>query len=128
MYRVWARVYQPPIPGQGHSDAPDEVRPYVWVPITTDPDGDNSTVYLVNLIQVLLLCLGESPFYANYGIPAQPVVVQQFYPDIYMQLIQQQFAPYFANLLIVRVPDTKPHYRITATTLAGDTVSQEVAI
>lgn len=129
MLRVWGRVYQPAIDGQGRSDAPAEYRPdYIWFPVTTDPDGDNSSVWLLNLTQVILLCLGESPFYANYGIPAQPSVVQQVYPDIYIQLIQQQFAPYFASLLIAKVPDTKPHYRITARTLAGQTVSREVVI
>jgi hypothetical protein len=127
--RAWGRIYQPAFPGRGHSDPPIDNRQWSWAKFETDPDtGDNSEVYILNLIQVLLLNLNESPFFANYGIPAQPSVVQQVYPDIYVAITQQQFAPYFANLIIAKVPDTKPHYRINATTFAGVDLSQEVLI
>jgi hypothetical protein len=39
------------------------------VEVTTDANGYNDAVYLTTLSQVLKLNLGESPFYANYGIP-----------------------------------------------------------
>lgn len=126
--RLWGRAFQPEVPGQGHSAGPNEVRPWTWVAVVTDPSGDESNIWILNLVQVLLLNRNESPFFANYGIPAQQSVLQQVYPDVYVQMTQQQFAPYFASLSIARVPDTKPHYRINCTTLAGAVISREVLI
>jgi hypothetical protein len=46
----------------------------VWQAVTTDANGDNTNVYIVNLLQVLLLNRNEDPFFANYGIPDQPTI------------------------------------------------------
>ena len=97
-----------------------------WVAVTTAPNGDNSQVYLTNLCQVLLLNRNESPMYANYGIPDQPTIAQQVFPDIYVWQTQQQFAPYFASLIISRNPGSPPFYKIQATTLAGAVLTGEV--
>lgn len=96
-----------------------------WVEVETDAQGFNDYVYVTALIQVLKLNLGESPFYANYGIPAKPSVVTQVAPDFYVAQTQRQFAGFFANLVIARVPapvglpkDT-PTYNIAVTTHFG---------
>jgi hypothetical protein len=73
---------------------------YQWVEVTTDSAGFNDEVWLTTLIQCLKLNLNESPFYAQYGIPAQQSVVQQVFPDFYVTRTQTQFAQYFASLVI----------------------------
>ena len=78
-----------------------------WHTVTTDADGFNDSVWLTTLAQVCKLNLGESPFFADYGIPAHPSVVLQVYPDFYMARIQDQFAPYFASLLLTLTPVTQ---------------------
>jgi len=75
-----------------------------WWIVTTDANGFNDSVYLTTLAQVCKLNLGESPFFANYGIPAHPSVVLQIYPDFYMVRTQQQFAGYFASLIMTPAP------------------------
>ncbi len=73
-----------------------------WVEVDTDANGLNDQVYLTTLVQCLKLNLGESPLYANYGIPAPQSVVTQVMPDFYAAQTQTQFAPYFASLVIQR--------------------------
>src|SRR5690242_18433303 len=86
-----------------------------WVKVSTDANGSSDMVYLTNLAQVLLLNLGESPFYANYGIPAHPSVVSQVFPDFYVAYTQQKFAQYFASLLVSKQPLPDPTYTINVT-------------
>lgn len=91
-----------------------------WVEITTDAAGFNDNVYLTALAQALQLNLGESPFYANYGIPAYQTIVTQVFPDFYAAQTQQQFSPFFASLAIQRVPNTTPPaYNVKAVTHSG---------
>lgn len=90
-----------------------------WVEVTTDSLGYNDYIYITTLAQVLLLNRGESPFYANFGIPAQQSVVQQVFPDFYMSQTQQQFAPYFGALTLAKLGGTTPMYRMSVTTNAG---------
>ena len=90
-----------------------------WLTIETAANGDNSLVYLVTLCQVLLLNLNESPWFGNFGLPSQQSVMQQVAPDYYISRTQQQFAPYFASLLIARAGNNPPTYNIAVTTLAG---------
>lgn len=100
-----------------------------WVEVSTDPStGDNSLVFLTALIQCLKLNLGESPFWANYGIPAQQAVLQQIFPDYYVALTQQQFAGYFASLQIAKIPGPEPTYRINVTTNQGVNLTEDVPI
>ena len=120
--RTWARVFPGPA---------DSFDPY-WIEISTiAATGDNSQVWFTTLCQTLLLNLGESPFYANAGIPAQQSVVQQVFPDYYVMLVQQQFAPYFASLIISRLPisqdNQNPTYQVTAVAKTGATISATVA-
>jgi hypothetical protein len=97
-----------------------------WWVITTDGQGFNDSVYLTTLAQVCKLNLGESPFFANWGIPAHQSVVTQIYPDFYMVRIQQQFAPYFASLIMSPILDAvdedlrpAPAYNISVLTNYG---------
>jgi len=88
--------------------------------VTTDANGFNDAVYFTTLLQCLRLNLGESPTYANYGIPAQQSVITQVFPDFYAAQTQTQFSPYFAALAITRVPASNPPvYRVRAVTHAG---------
>lgn len=73
-----------------------------WVEVDTDSAGFDDAVYITALAQCLLLQLGESPFWANWGIPAIQSVQNQVPPDYYVALMQQRFAPNFASLIITR--------------------------
>lgn len=91
-----------------------------WVMVTTAANGDNSLIWLITLCQVLKLFLNESPFWANYGIPAQQSVMTQVFPDFYVSRTQQQFAQYFASLIVYRQALPTPNYVINITTNSGE--------
>lgn len=100
-----------------------------WVMVEQDDNGDFSYGWLTTLIQTLKLGLGESPFYAQYGIPAQQSIVQQIYPDYYVNMTQQQFAGYFASLAITKVDGAdNPTYNIDVVFLNGVSYRKEVAV
>lgn len=99
-----------------------------WVEVTTDDSGFNDMVYVTTLCQCLLLNLGESPFYANYGIPAKQSVIQQIAPDYYVSQTQRQFAPYFANLAISKKNADPPTYQVNITTHQGVKINASVQI
>jgi hypothetical protein len=112
----------------------DEYGRIKWWVITTDNNGFNDSVYLTTLAQVIRLNLGESPFFANYGIPAHQSVVTQVYPDFYMVRIQQQFAQYFASLILSPVPNAvdqdgfpAPSYNISVLTNYGSRIGVNTA-
>jgi hypothetical protein len=97
-----------------------------WEVVTTDFEGFNDSVWLTTLAQVLKLNLGESPFFGNFGIPAHPSIVTQIAPDFFMARTQQQFAGYFASLIITRQSDAiddsgrpAPQYLVNALTNYG---------
>ncbi len=97
------------------------------VKIVTDPNGQNDQIYLTTMIQVLKLNLGESPFYANYGIPAQQNVMQQIFPDYYVSLVQQQFAQYFV-LADMRTSTTPPTYLVNVITHNGIQLDTQIQV
>lgn len=101
---------------------------YTWVEVTTDAKGYDDAVWLTTLIQTLKLNLGESPFYANFGIPAKQSVLQQVAPDFYVAQTQQQFAQYFASLVIAKPANLPPTYRITAVTQQGSIIAAEIPV
>jgi len=111
--RTYGRVYKPD-------------GTYKWTRVTTDANGNNDAVYLTTLIQCLKLNLGESPFFANYGIPAHPSVLTQVFPDFDVNKTQQQFAPYFASLTITKVNSATPTYNIQAITHNGAEISASI--
>ena len=102
-----------------------------WVVIETDANGSNDLVYATALCQCLLLNLNESPFWANSGIPAQQSVLQQMYPDFYVNRTQQLYAPFFASLQIVQPttqPPAPPVYNITALLNSGTVFNATIAL
>lgn len=114
--RVYGRTY-------------DELGNPTWQVVTTDANGDNDAVYLTALAQDLQLNLGESPFFASYGIPAFQSVVTQVYPDYYAMMAQAQYSQYFASLTIVRVPQSNPpYYNVQAVTNRGAIIGAEIPI
>ena len=114
--RTWGRIYDQF--GQNPQ----------WVEVVTDANGFNDYVYATTLIQNLLLNLGESPFYGQNGIPAQRSVIQQIFPDFYVNQIQQQFAQFFASLNITKVQGTPtPTYNVAIVTNQGATINTQVA-
>jgi len=120
--RVYGRVRDP----ETGAFVPDPVTGMLWRVVETDDNGFNDAVYLTVLCQVLLLNLGESPFWANYGIPAQQTIVQQVQPDFYVSRTQAQFAQYFAALIVTKQGNNPPTYLINATTKQGAKVVLEV--
>lgn len=99
-----------------------------WIEIQTQPNGANDYVYVTTLCQCLQLILGESPFYANHGIPSEQAIIQQIFPDFYVFQTQRQFAPYFASLIITRMPEPTPTYRVNIVTNFGTTIQEQVAL
>jgi hypothetical protein len=95
-----------------------------WVEIT-----DTDYVWLATLAQTLRLQQGESPFYANYGIPAIQSVISQIAPDAAVARTQMQFAKYFASLSVTRILAAKnPTYNIRAVfPNGGSPISQIIA-
>jgi hypothetical protein len=106
-----------------------------WVEIDTDPNGFNDMVWLTTVIQTIKLNLGESPFYANYGIPAHPSVTSQIAPDFYMSQIQQQYSRFFLSLIISRLADqgdergtASPTYQVSVITTYGARLTEVVPV
>jgi hypothetical protein len=90
-----------------------------WVVVETAINGDNSMVSLVALCQVLLLNKNESPFFGSFGIAARQAVQQQVAPDYDITRIQNQYAQYFASLIIAKASSNPPVYNISVITLYG---------
>jgi hypothetical protein len=99
-----------------------------WEMVTTDANGRNDMVMLTTLAQVLLLNQGESPFYAQYGIPARQSVMQQIFPDYNVVFTQQVFAPEFASLVVKKRDDPTPTYDINVITKLGVRLNPQVPI
>lgn len=118
--RVWGRLY-------------DNNGNYTWQKVTTDNNGFNDNVYLTAFCQVLQLQTGESPFYADYGIPAHGSIMQQVFPDYNVYLMQQRYASYFAMLKVQKVDAVNrfgsptPVYDVSVITQYGSTVSIKVS-
>ena len=89
---------------------------------------ETSYVWLATLAQTLRLNEKESPFYANYGIPAHDSVMSQVAPDLAINRTQSQYAPYFANLSIVRdLNYDQPTYNVSAVFQNGTVFQSQVA-
>lgn len=106
MSRIWGRTY-------------DELGNSTWVEVSTDAQGFSDNVNITWLIQVFKLNLNESPFFGDWGIPAQPSVLTQIAPDYYVTLTQQRFAPYFASLIVTKVAQFPPTYAVNLVTQQG---------
>lgn len=99
-----------------------------WVVVQTDANGDDTAVWITTLVQCLKLFLNESPFFAQYGIPARDSIAQQIPPDYFVSRTQQQFASHFASLVITRQAGLiTPTYKVALITMQGAAVQFEVA-
>lgn len=101
---------------------------YQWVEVGTDIGETDDAVWVTTLCQCLRLSLNESPFYANYGIPAQQSLIQQIFPDFYVSQTQSQFAQYFTSLTVAKLNVPTPTYNINAITLQGAKVAIKVPV
>jgi hypothetical protein len=99
-----------------------------WVEVQTTPNGNSDFVNLTWLCQILKLSPQESPFYSSAGVPALQSIQQQVPPDYYLAVIQQQFAPLFASLVITRTASNPPTYQINVTTNQGTRLQTNVPI
>ena len=99
-----------------------------WVTVNTQSNGSNNLVNLTWLCQILKLSPQESPFYSSAGVPSIQSVQQQVPPDYYLAVIQQQFAPLFASLVITRTNSNPPTYQINVTTNQGTRLQTNVPI
>ena len=99
-----------------------------WVEVSTDANGFDDMVWATTLIQTLKLNLGESPFFANYGIPSHASVMQQIFPDYYIVYTQQQYARYFASLVVAKLDTPSPEYMVNVVTHQGVTLNVSVPI
>lgn len=113
--RTYGRVYDP------LTGAPS------WVEVQST-DGFDDMIWLTTLIQALKLNLGESPFFADYGIPSHQSVMQQIHPDYYVAYTQRKFAGRFASLIVAKVADPEPTYRINVVTHQGVHLNASVPV
>lgn len=98
----------------------------MWRVVESDPVNGDGLVWATTLIQTLKLVRGESPFYGNYGIPAQQSVIQQIFPDYYTTETQRQYARHFAALIVssnpkpgTRSEGRAPRYNVDVTLFQG---------
>ena len=112
------------------AEAPEQQ--YSWVEVDTDENGFNDNVMLVAFCQVLQLQPGESPFYADYGIPSIAAVQGQTFPDMNVYMMQQRYAPNFVSLVVTSANETDVHgtvtpvYNVVATTHTGAKISAKL--
>jgi hypothetical protein len=103
-----------------------------WVEVDTDSQGFNDLVWITTMAQCFYLSPGESPFFAQYGIPAVQSVRSQVPPDFYVSRMQSLFAPHFASLIVSRLPNRPatlkeapvPTYQVGVVTHQGAVMPQ----
>ena len=99
-----------------------------WVEVNSNDTASDDYVWITTVIQNCKLILGESPYFANYGIPSEQAIIQQLFPDYYVTQIQQRYAQYFASLIISNVPgEVNPTYLVNIITKAGSRVQVSIA-
>jgi len=100
----------------------------VWSTVQTDANQHDDYVWITTLLNNLNLVLGESPLYAQNGIPAQDSLVTQVFPDFYVSKMQQEFAPHFFSLKIYKTQSRTPTYQVDLITKKGTAINQVVAV
>lgn len=105
-----------------------------WIEVDTDAQGNDDFVWITSLAQALKLSPGESPFYADVGIPAQQSIITQVYPDYYVALMQTRYAQYFASLTIAKAAQpananpATPTYEVNIVTHKGVVINQTIVV
>lgn len=128
MTRVYGRI---PATAGGDAETLAVGKPYRWVVVETDDRGFDDYCHLTALVQCLKLNLGESPFYANFGLPAKTSVLQQIPPDYAVAFTQSFFAKFFASLIVTKayaIQPATPTYNISVVRKVGGTFETEVAL
>jgi len=106
---------------------PDENGYRQWVEVNSANLATDDNVWLTTLAQNLKLITGESPFFANFGLPSEQAIIMQIVPQYHVNLIQQRFAQYFASLIITRVPGPgNPVWRVNVLTRYGARIQTDV--
>ena len=106
----------------------------VWQEISTDANGNDDMVWFATLAQCLKLTPGESPFFSQYGIPAQQSIATQVFPDYYVAQMQSMFSQYFMSLLISRAKaattdnPANPIYNVNVITHRGVVISEPIGV
>jgi hypothetical protein len=103
----------------------------LWREVDTDANGFDDDCYLTTVAQVLQSQLGESPFFAQYGLPARQSVTSRTHPDYFINRVREQFANMFTSLSIVKTVDltnNEPTYYIDALKLNGSAASETIMI
>ena len=113
--RVWGRVY--------NADGS-----YTWQAAETDSSGNNDLPASTWFIQCCKLSTNESPFFGDWGLPAQQSLIQQVAPDLSMSIMQQRFSPYFASLLVAKNSGSTPSYNVTIITHQGVKLNASVPL
>ena len=131
--RVWGRIATNT--AGGDAEVLNVGTPSRWVAVTTDAQGYEDYPHITALIQCLKLNLGESPFYANFGVPARAAVRSQVPPDYAVAFTQSYFAPFFASLVITNAstPQTStaapvPTYQVSVIRNNGSSFQEKVAL
>lgn len=111
-----------------------DTQSYSWTEVDTDANGYNDEVMLTAFCQVLQLQPGESPFYAQYGVPSIQAVQSQIYPTANVYYMQQLYAPNFIALSVSPTTakdtdkSTYPVYNVVAVANSGAILTATVAI
>lgn len=85
-------------------------------------------MWVATLVQTLRLSENESPFYGNFGIPAQDSVRAQAAPDAAIARTQSQYSGRFASLSIsADQTATEPTYNVTVVLNDGTLLEETVA-
>ena len=102
-----------------------------WFTVVVDSTGFDDDIWLTTLAQVLTSNLNESPFYANYGLPARDSIIARTHPDYWISIIQGQFAQYFTSLTIQKTVDNTnntPTYHVEVIKNNGATASVTIMV
>jgi len=130
--RTYGRVPVPFPPSGKENTQQLQYGNYQWVEVQTDAGGFSDYVYITALIQCFRLNLGESPFWASFGIPAKTSIIQQTQPDFYIAYIQSYFAQFFASLIIAKLPqplnDQTPRYNVSIVRLNGSVFQTQIGL
>lgn len=103
----------------------------LWQSVETDANGYDDDCYLTTVAQVLQSQLGESPFFAQYGIPARQSITARTHPDYWINRVREQFSPMFTSISIVKTVDltnNEPTYHIDALKLSGSAASSTIMV
>ena len=109
-----------------------------WHEMSAATGYTEDDIYLTELVHAFKLVLGESPFFADVGIPQQETIISQIHPDFYVDRIRQFFTPFFSHLVVTKLPldinnpdpalRTQPRYNVNAMTKQGRRINRNILV